>query len=165
MIRWAQRGDVGSIVGYIHELAAYERLAHACRAEPGQLAAHLFGARPACEAFVAVADDNPDDIVGFALFYTAYSTFVCGPYLWLEDLYVTPRARGAGHGRHLLRALAALAVERGHGRLQWQVLEWNAPAIAFYDRLGATMLRDWHNCRVEGDALAALAQGGAVPRP
>lgn len=163
MIRWARRGDGPAIVAYIRELAEYERLAHACRAELTQIDEHLFGERPACEALVAVNEADAADVVGFSLFYTAYSTFESGPYLWLEDLYVTPRARGAGHGKAMLRTLAAIAVQRGHRRFQWQVLDWNAPAIAFYESFGARVMRDWLNCRADGDALVALAAGARVP--
>jgi|SRR5690606_8960936 len=161
MIRWAEPSDVGAIVRCIRELAEFEKLAHACRAEPERLATHLFSDPPACEALVAV--DGSGEVVGFALFFAAYSTFECGPYLWLEDLYVTPAARGQGHGRELLRTLAAIALERGWRRCQWQVLDWNERAIAFYERLGARLLREWLTCRVEGDGLAALAAGAKVP--
>jgi len=162
MIRWARRADAPVIVRFIHELAAYERKAHLCHAELGPLEEHLFGPRPACEALVATGAAT-DDVVGFALFFAAYSTFESSPFLYLEDLYVTPEARGCGHGKQLLTALAAIAVERGYPRLQWNVLDWNAPAIAFYERLGASVLPDWRTCRVEGSGLAALGASAAVP--
>ena len=163
MIRWARRGDGAAIVGYIRELAEYEKLAHTCHAEVAQVDEHLFGERPVCEALIAVSDTDAIDVVGVAVFYTAYSTFENGPYLWLEDLYVTPRARGQGHGEALLRTLAAIAVQRGHRRLQWQVLDWNAPAIRFYESRGARVMRDWLTCRAEGDAMRTLAGDARVP--
>lgn len=163
MIRWARRTDGPVIVRYIRELAEYERLAHLCHVDLGRIDEHLFGPRPACEALVAVdADDR--EVLGFALFFAAYSTFASGPYMWLEDLYVTPAARGHGHGRELLTALAAIALGRGYCRFQWNVLDWNAPAIAFYESLGAQVLPDWRTCRVEGPGLATLAAGASVPR-
>ncbi|MEZ5963962.1 MAG: GNAT family N-acetyltransferase [Planctomycetota bacterium] len=160
MIRWAHRADGPAIVRYIHELAEYERLAHLCHAELARLDAHLFGPEPVCEALVAEQDG---EVVGFALFFLAYSTFESGPYLWLEDLYVTPRARGHGHGKALLATLAAIARARGHQRVQWNVLDWNAPAIAFYESLGAQILPDWRTCRVAGEAIAALAAAAEAP--
>jgi GNAT superfamily N-acetyltransferase len=162
MIRWARRSDGAAIVRYIHELADYERLAHQCRAALDRIDQHLFGPHPVCEALVAV-DEAADEVVGFALFFTAYSTFESAPYLWLEDLYVTPRARGKGHGKRLLTTLAAITLERGLPRLQWNVLDWNAPAIEFYQRLGAQILPDWRICRVDGEGLAVLGGGAAVP--
>lgn len=165
MIRWATRADGPDIVRYIHELAEYERLAHLCHADLDRIDEHLFGPDPVCEALVAVEEgaDRPGRVVGIALFFVAYSTFESGPYLWLEDLYVTPAARGRGHGKLLLTSLAAVALDRGFHRLQWNVLDWNAPAIEFYERLGAQMLPEWRTCRVEGEGLANLGRGATVP--
>lgn len=163
MIRWARRADGPAIVRYIHELAEYERLAHLCHAELERIEAHLFDPEPVCEALVAEQQDG--EVVGFALFFLAYSTFESGPYLWLEDLYVTPRARGHGHGKALLVTLAAIARDRGYQRFQWNVLDWNAPAIAFYEGLGAQVLPDWRTCRVAGEGIARLAGGVQVPAP
>ena len=113
----------------------------------------LFGARPACEALVGEVDGV---VVTFALFFHNFSTFLCRKGLYLEDLFVRPAARGAGMGRLLLRRLARIAVERGCGRFEWGVLQWNVAAQAFYKRMGATMLDDWRICRVAGEALQAL---------
>lgn len=161
MIRRARPDDVQHIVAYVHELAEYEQLAHTCHADVERVHAHLFGAKPACEALVAVAPGG--EVVGMAIFFQAYSTFAPGPFLYLEDLYVTPRARGHGHGKALLQALAADASARGMPRVQWSVLDWNVSAIRFYESLGASVLPDWRTCRVEGEAIARLA--GAVPVP
>ena len=164
MIRCARPDDVRHIVAHVHELAEYEQLAHTCHADVERVHEHLFGARPACEAFVAVDDTtSPEDVVGMAIFFQAYSTFAPGPFLYLEDLYVTPRARGQGHGKALLEALAALASTRGMPRVQWSVLDWNTPAISFYESLGAQLLPTWRTCRLEGDAIANLARGVRVP--
>ena len=163
MIRWARPADVEAIVRYVHELADYERLAHTCYATAEAMHEHLFGPKPSCEALVAVADGAAQEVVGFALFFQAYSTFAPGPFLYLEDLYVTPRARGAGHGKALLQALAAVARERGYPRVQWSVLEWNRPAIRFYEGLGARLLPDWRTCRAEGTEIDALAADARAP--
>ena len=96
-------------------------------------------------------------VVGFALWFTSFSTFLCRPGVWLEDLFVLPEHRGCGLGKAMLRRLAALAVERGCGRFEWSVLDWNAPAIRFYEAMGAAVLPDWRICRVTGDALQRLA--------
>ncbi len=163
MIRRARPDDVRHIVAYVHELAEYERLAHTCHADVERVHEHLFGEKPACEALVAESDTDPGDVVGIAIFFAAYSTFAPGPFLYLEDLYVTPRARGAGHGKALLQALAALAASRGMPRVQWSVLDWNTPAIRFYESLGAELLPAWRTCRVEGAAIATLAGNAQVP--
>ncbi len=140
----------------IRALADYERLAHECLADEAALEAHLFGPRPYAEVLVAEVDGEP---AGFALFFHNYSTFLTKPGLYLEDLFVVPERRGLGLGRRLLAALAALAVERGCGRLEWSVLKWNAPAIAFYERLGAVPMVEWQVYRLTGDPLLALAGG------
>ena len=154
VIRPASPGDVLQILGFIRELAAYEKLEHQVVATEALIAEHLFGPQPAAEVVIAELDTVP---VGFALFFRNFSTFLGRPGLFLEDLYVQPQARGRGVGRALLVHLAGLAVARGAGRLDWNVLDWNEPAIAFYRKLGATVLPDWRTCRLTGDALAALA--------
>lgn len=155
----ARPEDVPSIIGLIRELAEFERLAHEVQIEPGPLNEHLFGARPYAEAIMARVGA---ETVGFALFFHNYSTFVGRPGLYLEDLYVRPEYRGHGYGEELLRYLAALAVERRCGRLEWSVLDWNEKAIAFYRKLGAVAMDDWTVYRVAGDALEKLASKGAM---
>ena len=152
-LRAAEPRDVPAIVGLIGELAAYEKLTHLLQVTPQSLQLHLFGARPAAEAVIAEVGEQA---VGFALFFTNFSTFVGKPGLYLEDLYVQPAQRGAGIGRALLKHLAALADARGCGRFEWSVLDWNADAIRFYQRMGATLLPEWRLCRVSGDALRHL---------
>ncbi|MDE1927010.1 MAG: GNAT family N-acetyltransferase [Burkholderiales bacterium] len=149
-IRPATPDDVEAIVALIRELAAFEQLAHLVVVTPQSLAPQLFGPRPAAEAIVAEADGA---VVGFALFFPNFSTFLGRPGLYLEDLYVRPAHRGGGIGRALLEHLGALAVERGCGRFEWSVLDWNANAIGFYERMGAQLLPDGRIGRVAGDAL------------
>jgi GNAT superfamily N-acetyltransferase len=157
-IRFARREDVPAIVGLIRELAQYERLEHLVQASPALLEPQLFGPRPGCECLVGEGADGA--IVGFALFFHNFSTFLCRPGLYLEDLFVQPAARGTGLGRELLVALARIAVERGCGRFEWSVLDWNVSAQAFYERMGATLLPDWRICRVTGEALHRLSARG-----
>ncbi|HVV82016.1 MAG TPA: GNAT family N-acetyltransferase [Kofleriaceae bacterium] len=153
-LRAATADDVGLVLRFIVELAEYERLAHEVVATEEALVRTLFGAAPAAEVVIAAWDGLP---VGFALFFPSYSTFLAQRGLYLEDLYVRPSHRGRGIGQALLRHLAAIAVERGYGRFEWSVLDWNEPAIRFYRALGAVPLDDWTRFRVTGDALAALA--------
>jgi GNAT superfamily N-acetyltransferase len=155
-LRPAAPQDLPAIVGLIRELAAFERLEHLVETTVDGLRPHLFGERPAAEAVVAEAGGA---VVAFALFFTNFSTFRCRPGLYLEDLYVQPAHRGAGIGQALLRHLAGLAAARGCGRFEWSVLDWNANAIAFYQRMGAQLLPDWRICRVGGESLAAMADG------
>lgn len=155
-IRSARPEDVPTIVSLIRALAVYERLESECHADAASLHEHLFGARPACEVILAEKDS---DVAGFALFFHNYSTFLTKPGLYLEDLFVKPEHRGAGIGRLLLQRLAEIAIERGCGRLEWAVLDWNTPAIGFYERLGAKQMSDWTVFRVTGDALAKLGSG------
>ena len=155
-IRPARPGDERAIFALISALAEFEQLSHAVTGSPEQLAAHLFGARPAAEALVVEAEPG---LVGFALFFHNYSTFLTQPGLYLEDIFVLPAQRRLGIGRALLRALARLAVERGCGRFEWSVLDWNVNAIGFYESLGASVLPEWRICRVTGDALSELASG------
>ncbi|HEX5724623.1 MAG TPA: GNAT family N-acetyltransferase [Longimicrobiaceae bacterium] len=156
-IRPATEADTPLVLRFIRELAEYERLAHEVRATEEELRRTLFGPRPAAEVVIAEAGDEP---VGFALFFPNYSTFLGQPGIYLEDLYVRPEARGRGTGRALLAHLAQLARERGCGRLDWAVLDWNEPAIRFYRALGARALDDWTTFRLTGEALDRLAAEG-----
>ncbi|HEU5398786.1 MAG TPA: GNAT family N-acetyltransferase [Gammaproteobacteria bacterium] len=153
-IRSATPADIGLILGFIRELAEYEKLAHEVVATEPDLRRSLFGERPAAECLIAESGGKP---AGFALFFHNFSTFLGKPGLYLEDLYVKPELRGQGVGRKLLAHLARLAISRGCGRFEWAVLDWNEPAIRFYQSLGARMLQDWRINRVTGDALAKLA--------
>ena len=154
-LRSAEPRDVDAIVGLIRGLAEFEKLSHLCHAMPETLAPHLFGPRPVVESVVAESDGR---VVAFALFFTNFSTFLALPGLYLEDLYVEPEQRGRGIGKALLEHLARLAATRGYGRFEWSVLDWNADAIRFYQRMGATVMPDWRICRIAGDALAAFAE-------
>ena len=156
-IRAAEPRDLGAIVHLIGRLAEFEHLSHLVQATPDKLAPHLFGPRPVAEALVV---DSGARVVGFALFFTNFSTFLAKPGLYLEDLFVEPELRGRGIGEALLTRLAELAAERGCGRFEWSVLDWNANAIRFYERMGATVMPDWRICRIAGDTLAAY---GAKP--
>jgi len=153
-IRAARPDDGPTIFKLIQALAEYERLSHEVTGSEALLREHLFGDRPYAEALLATWDG---EVVGFALFFSTYSTFLTRPGLYLEDLFVQPAYRGRGLGKALLQRLAQVAVERGAGRLEWNVLDWNAPAIAFYQAMGAQVLPDWRTCRVTGTALQALA--------
>lgn len=155
-IRNAEPADVATILGFVRDLAAFEREPDAVVATEAMLADALFGARPAAEAVIAEEDGAA---VGFALFFHNFSTWTGRQGLYLEDLYVKPEARGVGVGRALLGHLARIAVARGCGRFEWSVLDWNADAIAFYRKIGATGLEDWTVQRVSGDALLRLAEG------
>ncbi len=155
-LRAARPDDLPDLVRLIGALAEYEQLTHLVQVTPETLAPHLFGERPVAEALVAELDGGA--VVGFALFFTNFSTFLGRPGLYLEDLFVLPAQRGLGIGKALLQALAALAVERGCGRFEWSVLDWNAPAIRFYEAMGASVLPDWRICRVTGAALEQLAR-------
>ncbi|MBI3157860.1 MAG: GNAT family N-acetyltransferase [Burkholderiales bacterium] len=154
ILRPAAAADAPVLVELIRELAVFEHLEHLVEVTPQSLAAQLFGARPVAEAIVAEVDGA---VAGFALFFGNFSTFLGRPGLYLEDLYVRPAWRGQGLGKALLQHLGALAVERGCGRFEWSVLDWNANAIAFYEGMGATVLPDWRICRVSGEALQRFA--------
>ncbi|QNE32911.1 GNAT family N-acetyltransferase [Sphingomonas sp. NBWT7] len=156
-IRSAAADDVATILRFIRELAAYEREPDAVETTEPMLHAALFGATPAAEAIVAERDGAP---IGFALFFHTYSTWTGRRGLWLEDLYVTPEARGSGAGGKLLSALAALALDRDCARLEWSVLDWNTPAIDFYRAKGALPQDEWTTQRVTGAALRALPERG-----
>jgi GNAT superfamily N-acetyltransferase len=153
-LRPATPADVPTILECIRRLAEYERLLHECVATEAQLRETLFGPTPAAEVVLAFADDAP---AGFALWFQSYSTFLAKPGLYLEDLFVYPQHRGRGLGRLLLRHLARVAVERGYGRVEWSVLDWNVDAIDFYRSIGAELLDDWRRCRLTGDAIPTLA--------
>jgi GNAT superfamily N-acetyltransferase len=153
-IRPAVEADLDLIIAFIRALADYEKLADAVRLDRTLLGCHLFGERPMAEVLIGEIDGVPQ---GFALFFHNFSTFEGRPGIYLEDLFVTPEARGAGLGKALLARLAQLAMERGCARVEWAVLDWNAPSIAFYERLGAKPMDEWTVMRVDGEALAALA--------
>ncbi len=157
-IRPATPQDAAAIVGLIRELADFEQLTHLVEVTPDRLAEHLFGRQPYAECLVV---DDGSQLIAFALFFHNFSTFLGRPGLYLEDLYVQPSHRGRGIGRALLVRLAALASERGCGRFEWSVLDWNANAIAFYEKVGASVLPDWRICRVTGEGLQRLAQAKA----
>jgi GNAT superfamily N-acetyltransferase len=158
MIRPARPEDVPTLLALIRALARYERLEHEVVGTEEDLREHLFGSRPRAEALLV---DEGGHAVAFALFFHNYSTFLCKPGLYLEDLFVLPEHRRKGYGKALLSALARLARERGCGRFEWAVLQWNEPAIAFYESLGARKMDDWRVMRVSGEALDRLAQQGA----
>jgi GNAT superfamily N-acetyltransferase len=148
--------DVPIILSLIKALGEYERLSHEIVATEDGLRTWLFGERPAAEVVLAYAGDT---VVGFALFFHNFSTFLGRPGLYLEDLFVIPEWRGRGIGKRLVVHLAALAVERGCGRMEWSVLDWNEPALRFYERMGARVMQEWKLCRLTGDRLAQVAAG------
>jgi GNAT superfamily N-acetyltransferase len=155
-IRPAAPADAALIHQFILDLADYEKLRHEVRASEADTAAALFGPHPRVFCDIAEADGEP---VGFALWFYNFSTFDGRHGVYLEDLFVRPSARGGGAGLALMRRLARRCRDEGLTRLEWAVLDWNAPSIAFYDRLGATAKSDWITRRLSGDALAALAEG------
>ena len=154
-LRAATVEDCPAILGLIRDLAAYERLSAAVRATEADLQQTLFGPHPAAEVLLA---ERPDaGVVGFALFFPNYSTFLGKAGIWLEDLFVQPQCRGMGIGKALFQTVARLAQERGCGRMEWSVLDWNKPAIDFYRSMGAHAQDDWTTWRLSGTGLAALA--------
>jgi GNAT superfamily N-acetyltransferase len=155
-IRPAQEHEVTVILQFIRDLAQYEHLEHECIATVESLRKTLFGSRPYAEVVFGCVNGEP---MGFALFFHNYSTFLGRPGIYLEDLFVRPEARGHGIGHRLLSWLAATAVSRDCGRLEWSVLDWNAPSIAFYRKLGAVPMDEWTIFRVTGPALTQLASG------
>jgi GNAT superfamily N-acetyltransferase len=154
-IRPAGPEDVPAVLQLIRGLAEYEKLLHECVITEAQVREQLFGAKPAAEAWVAQV--APGRLVGFALFFTTFSTFLGQRGLYLEDLFVVPEARAQGVGRALMLRLARIAVERDYGRFEWSVLDWNEPAIGFYKQLGASVLPDWRRCRLTGQELIHVA--------
>jgi GNAT superfamily N-acetyltransferase len=159
-IRFAQPADVGVIVAMIRELAEFERLAHLCVATEAELSTALFGPQTAAEVLISWKADEP---TAFALFFHNFSTFLGRRGLWLEDLFVRPQHRRQGHAKALLKRLAEIAMERGCGRFEWAVLDWNARAIDFYRAQGAVVLPDWRIVRVVGPALTTLAGAANAP--
>jgi len=155
MIRPAVPEDTKTIARLIRGLAEYEKLSDVVCLDESRLQEHLFGPRPFAE--VLLAEDH-GEVVGFALFFHNYSTFVGRPGIYLEDLFIQPKHRGRGHGKALLIELARLAVERGCGKVEWVVLNWNEPAIQFYKCIGALPMDEWQTYRLTGDALVALSK-------
>lgn len=160
-IRPAEPADTGAVFALVRGLAEYERLGHEMVATESDLAGALFGARPAVEALIA---EWQGEAVGLALFFTTYSTFRGRPGLYLEDLFVLPKARGNGIGKGLLAALAALALRRGCIRVDWSVLDWNEPALEFYRSLGAAPRGQWTVYSLRDAALSGLAEGATNSR-
>ena len=155
-VRPARAADAGPILAFIRDLGEYERLSHEVEITETDIHRDLFGEAPRAFCDIADADGEP---VGFAVWFYNYSTFRGRHGIWLEDLFVRPAARGKGAGRALLRRLAQRCVDEGLGRLEWAVLDWNAPAIALYDRIGATSMDEWTVRRLTGEALQELARG------
>lgn len=154
LIREATREDAALIYGFICALADYEKLRDQVKATPEGIAGLLFGPRPYAEVLIAEARG---EAVGFALYFHNFSTFEGKPGIYLEDLYVEPHARGLGAGKALFARLAEIAIERDCARLEWSVLDWNAPSIAFYEALGARAMDEWTIYRLDGSALGKLA--------
>jgi GNAT superfamily N-acetyltransferase len=155
-IRPVREADVPAVAGLVHELAEYERLTHECAVTGEQLRTALFGPSPALFGHVA---ETGGEVVGYALWFLSFSTFRGTHGIYLEDLFVRPANRGAGLGRALLAVLAEECVRRGYARLEWSVLDWNRPAIGFYETLGAAPCDEWRMFRLTGDALTALGRG------
>jgi GNAT superfamily N-acetyltransferase len=153
-IRPAQESDCEQIARFVHALAEYERLAHECVADAESVRVQLFCDQPKAEALIAEWEGEP---VGFALYFTNFSTFLMKPGMHLEDVFVYPDHRGKGIGKAFFKVLAEICVERGYGRFEWSVLDWNEPSIKFYESLGATAMRDWFNFRLSGESLQKIA--------
>ena len=153
-IRPATEGDVEALLRLIHDLAIYEKLEHMAVGTPAMMRAALFGPHPSCEAVMLDVDGRS---VGFALYFFTFSTFLCKPGLYLEDLFVEPAHRGHGYGKALLKHLARICVERGYGRFEWRVLDWNEPSIKFYESLGAKVMPEWELVRMTEPEFKALA--------
>jgi GNAT superfamily N-acetyltransferase len=158
-IRDARPDDVELIFGWIVELAEYERAPDQVHGTPELLEEALFGARPSAEALIAETSDGDGawQPAGFTVFHGTFSTWECRPGIWLEDLYIPPAGRRAGVGGALLAHLAKITVARGYTRLEWAALDWNTPALDFYDKLGAARLHDWKIHRLDGESLARVA--------
>ena len=153
-IRAATPEDIPAVFDLVRKLAEYERLTHIVSATPHDFHQALFGARPAAEALLAFLDRRA---VGLALYFSNFSTFLGRSWLYLEDIFVEPEHRGQGIGKAFFRRLAQIGVERGCGRIEWNVLTWNQPSIEFYERLGAERLEEWRTYRLAGDALQKAA--------
>jgi GNAT superfamily N-acetyltransferase len=154
-IRAATESDVAMLFSMIKELAVYEKLLDEVTATEEKLRETLFAARPYAETLLGCVDEVP---VAFAVYFTTFSTFLAQPGIYLEDLYVKPEHRGCGLGRKLITEVARIAVSRGCGRYEWAVLDWNTPAIDFYQKLGAEMTDEWRRMRISGDKLEAMAR-------
>ena len=154
----ASEADVPTIHAFIRALAEYERLSHQCVATEASLRETLFGQRRYAEVLIARLGEVP---VGQAIFFHNYSTFLARPGMYIEDIFVLPGHRGRGAGKALLRAVATIARQRGCARLEWSVLDWNTPAIEFYQALGADVMPDWRICRLTAEEIAHLAEGHA----
>jgi GNAT superfamily N-acetyltransferase len=152
-IRPVERADVPELLAMVRELATYERLSHRVTGDEWRLEESLFELG-AAEALIAEVGEAK---VGYAIYFTTFSSFLCWPGIWCEDIFVRPKWRGDGIGRALLAAVAEVAADRGYERLDWVVLDWNEPAIAFYNGIGATRLSDWETMRLEGDQLRKVA--------
>ncbi len=157
VIRPATPADVPAILRMIHDLAIYEKEPDAVKNTPEMLHGALFGDNP--RVYANIAENDAGEVRGFALWFLNYSTWEGVHGIYLEDLYVTPEARGEGHGKALLRHLAATAVENGYARVEWSVLDWNEPSIAFYKSLGAVPMDEWTTFRLTGDALSSFGAG------
>ena len=153
-IRPATPKDIPVILDLIRQLAVYEKLEHMITGTDTMMHEALFGAQPSCKCVIAEEDERP---IGFALYFTTFSTFLCKPGLYLEDLFVIPAARGKGYGRALLKHLASLTKSRDCGRFEWRVLDWNEPSIQFYKSLGATVMPEWHLVRMTEAEIGVLA--------
>lgn len=161
-IDFATPADIPHLLAFIRGLAEYEKLSDQCVATEESLRETLFGPHRYAEVLIARTDAPPAGRpAGFALFFHNYSTFLAKPGIYLEDLFVLPEFRGRGIGKALLTRLAQIARDRGCGRLEWSVLDWNQPAIDFYQRIGATVMPDWRICRMTSDQIAALAGAGS----
>ncbi|MCW5943533.1 MAG: GNAT family N-acetyltransferase [Fimbriimonadaceae bacterium] len=161
-VREATRADAPRVWDLILELADYEKLAHLATGSAEALAEHAFGPRPVVEILVA---ETAGAVVGYTLFFPTYSTFLTRPGIWMEDLYVTPSHRGRGIGKALLFAVAERALARGCGRLEWSVLDWNAPSIAFYESLGAKRLTEWQICRMTPASIESMLGSSSLGSP
>ncbi len=160
IVRTVTPADIPRLFNLIKALAEYEKLSHAVTGNADNLKSHLFSDRPYAEAIIA---ELADESVGFALFFPNYSTFLTQPGIYLEDLFVLPTYRGQGIGKALITYVAKLAMDRGCGRMEWSVLDWNESAIKFYQHLGAAILPDWRICRVTGEGLQNLASQHLQP--
>ena len=153
-IRRATADDVPAILALIRELAEYEKLLDACIATESLLLEHLLGSSAAAESMVALVDGK---VVGYAIYFRTFSTFLAVPGLYLEDIYVQPTHRGGGLGKAMLVEICRIARQRGYGRVEWSVLKWNTPSIGFYESLGAVCMNEWQVYRLTGDALSKVA--------